>query len=309
MRQATLTLPDPRGATWPPLVTLPLDDVPRGYATTQLNLGFPGVREDMNLRPDTWGAADLTRLFGARVVSANVTLVPGGSMKMDDLLGLFAPFLDPSARPVLTYQLDTAVPVQRQLTLRVGDFSAPLVWPSRLDVLLTWTAADPIARAVDAQSATVWANDPASGTGRRYPLTFPRTYSTEEGGGPESALALNAGTWPAWPTIRIWGPCTTPRYSYRNDRLSAWGGVWFVSGFRIDAGHYVDVDTQDKTVILDTTTPQAQSVYGSLDFPNTRMIPLQPGVDAGGAYQLSLAATQTSPATQATMTWRDAYLT
>ena len=44
--------------------------------------------------------------MGTRVVSADITALAGAGARIDDVADNFAPFMVPSARPVLHYVLD-----------------------------------------------------------------------------------------------------------------------------------------------------------------------------------------------------------
>ena len=71
-----------------------------GYFCKELDLGYPGVREVSNNRPDQDGVDDRTSLFGPRSRSpANITAVPAGRHSIDQAASLFAPFMNPAARP------------------------------------------------------------------------------------------------------------------------------------------------------------------------------------------------------------------
>ena len=74
-------------------LTLPLEDESRGYYCTQLDLGYPEVRDVTTNRPDQNGIDDRTQYFGSRLVSANIL---AQEPPVDDVAAVFAPFMVPS---------------------------------------------------------------------------------------------------------------------------------------------------------------------------------------------------------------------
>ena len=87
--------------------TLALEDTDAGYYCTELNLGYPDVREVVENRPAPLdGTVDRTALFGSRAVSANITGQSGHGMTADQIATLFAPWMLPAQRVQLHYVLD-----------------------------------------------------------------------------------------------------------------------------------------------------------------------------------------------------------
>src|SRR5215831_18145121 len=120
--------------------TVYLEDLTKGYFCTELDLGYPEVREVMSNKPDAAGADDRTNLFGARVVSANITAAASAGAVIDDVADSFAPYMDPAARPVLHYVLDRPGTPERTLTLRAAAWSWPIAGPYDRDIHLQWVA-------------------------------------------------------------------------------------------------------------------------------------------------------------------------
>ena len=252
VRRAWLTL----GAT-----TIPLEDDVAGYACTELDLGYPEVREVMDNRPDQDGVDDRTRLMGSRAVSADIqTYGP----TPDEVATLFAPFMLPSLRPELHYVLDRPGAGERVLTVRAAAYSWPVSGSGSRKVQLAWVASDPIMRDPTVRSATAYAGS-GTASGRRYPLVFPRVYPA---GGmlPTTGVISSAGEVPIRPLLRIYGPITTPVVTMDPDDTTATYRVVFVDGFRIDGDRWVDVDTATKTATDDT----GASVMSSIDWQATR---------------------------------------
>ena len=133
IRRAWLTL----GA-----LTMPLEDKDAGYYCTELNLGYPEVRDVVNNRPDQHGVDDRTAYFGSRIVSANIT---AQQAPVDAVAASFAPFMVPGVRPVLHYVLDRPGTPERAFTVRASGYSWPVTGSRRRDIQLQWVAADPVA--------------------------------------------------------------------------------------------------------------------------------------------------------------------
>ena len=282
-------------------VTLPLEDEAAGYACTELDLGYPEVREVTNNRPDQDGIDDRTTLMGSRAVTANITTVSGGSDTPDTVATLFAPFMLPSLRPELHYVLDRPGAPERYLVVRAAGYSWPISGASSREVHLSWVASDPIMRDPTVHTAAAYAGSGAAGGGRTYPLTFNRTYPTG-GGSPSTGTISSAGDVPIRPRLRIYGPITTPVVTLQVSAPATTYRVVFVTGFRIDTGHWVDVDTAAKTAFTDA----GLSVMSSIDW-STSAWPVLPTLPA--VTYLSLAGTTTSAVTQVVATWSDGYLT
>ena len=273
-----------------------------GYFCTSLNLGYPEVREVKNNRPDADGVDDRTRLMGGRVVTADISAVAGAGARIDEVAASFARFMVPSARPTLTYVLDRDDNTERTLTLRGSGYAVPIAGPYQRDIQLQWIAADPIARDPAIQSATAW-----SGTGvlgRVYNLTFPRVYPIGSAS-PTTAYIRGDGDVPIQPYLRIFGPITNPHVLMQTAivPVTAWN-VWL--NYRIDAGHFVGIDTRTHTALLDDDP--TQSVLSALDWTTLKW-PVLPNNPDYTAIQLKTSAGGTTSSTQVVATWQDGYLT
>jgi hypothetical protein len=297
VRQAWLTL----GAA-----TVPLENGAAGYFCESLDLGYPAVREVSANRPDQDGADDRTQFMGPRVVTASVRALTGAGARIDAVASAFAPYMVPSARPVLHYILDRPGTVERTLTLRAANYDWPVVGASERTISLQWVAPDPIARDPTVKTATAWAGS-VSGGGRTYNLTFPRTYPA--GGGPTiTGQIVTNGDVPARPLLRIYGPITKPIVTFTRLSDNAASQVPFVAGYQIAGGHYVEVDTAAHTAYLDGA--HNQSVLSSLDWLNLSWPVVSPAPD-GATMGLvgDPSGLVTSGLTQCQATWQDGYLT
>ena len=284
--------------------TLELEDLAAGYACTELNLGSPEIRAVVANRPDTDGTDDRTALMGSRAVSANISTVAGGTMKPDEVATLFAPFMVPSARPELHYVLDRAGAPERKTTVRAADYGWPVTGSRTRDIHLAWVAPDPIMR--DPTSRTASSRSGSSTTpGRSYNLTFPRIYPVG-GGAATTGEITSAGDVSVRPLFRIFGPITDPRLELEvmdpTTRLATYV-LSFVAGYRLDAGHWVDVDSDRKTVFYDSDP--LQSAMAEIDW-QTSTWPTIPPLPA--ITYFNLYGDSTSAVSQAEAIWTDGYL-
>jgi hypothetical protein len=288
IRRAWLTL-GPR--------TLPLEDAAAGQYVTTLDLGYPTVRDVVSNRPDALGIDDRTSLWGERLISANVTAT---GQPVDALAASFAPFMVPWVRPVLHYVLDYPEAEERTLTVRAANYSWPITGGRKREIQLQWVAADPIARTPTVNEATAWAGT-GPVLGRVYDLVPPRAYPV--GAGLASAgQIVGHGDVPVQPYLRIFGPISDPRVTFDTAgppvKHSEIGML-----YRIDAGHFVGIDTRLHTARLDDDA--GKSVLSELDWP--RLIwPVLP--NAPDTTTMQLTGTGTTASSQVAASWQDGYL-
>jgi hypothetical protein len=285
--------------------TIQLEDPTQGYFCSLLDLGWPATRDVVSNRPDADGVDDRTQFMGARVISANVTALTGAGARVDAVASSFAPFMVPSARPVLHYVLDRPGAAERTLTVRASGYSWPISGPAQRDVQLQWLAADPVARDPTVKTATAMAGQ-IGAQGRVYPLTFNRTYPAGGGAGSGTTI-VSPGDVAVRPLLRIYGPVTSPVVNFTiNDGTGHYttANVTFLAGYVINAGHYVDVDTAKKTALVDGDP--TQNALNQLDWYNTvwPVLPVSPGSTGMG-----MSGSNTSAVSQVQAIWQDGYLT
>lgn len=284
---------------------LALDDPDNGYTMTQLDLGYPEVREVTNNRPDRDGIDDRTRLHGSRTVTMDIEAW-GEGLNVDEIADLFAPYLVASARPVLHYTTLSRHAPERTISLRPSNFASPMPpWVKR-SAQLSFVAADPMAYSSVLNTARAWAGTSNPG-GRTYNLTFDRAYV---GGGQGKTFVnlWNFGAVPAYPLLRIWGPITAPFVMFIV--YESTGGNSTVRYFRftqstvVDAGHWIDLDMDARTAFFDGDP--ARSAMPNVMWTQSQFlwIPVYPGY-----VQASLDGSSKSDITQVEITWREAYLT
>ena len=245
---------------------------------------------------------------GSRVVSADITTLRGAGARVDAVASSFAPYMVPSARPVLHYILDRPGAAERTLTLRASGYQWPIVGPDQRDIQLQFVAADPIPRDANQQTATAWSGSSTT-QGRTYNLVPNRIYPPGGSSG-SNAYIYSYGDVPIHPRLLIYGPVTNPGVTFYIYRAATGppdsipSRVLFTGGLIVSAGHFIDVDTARKTAYMDSDPNQ--SVLPYVDWTNTRwpQLPVVPGYSLMG-----MSGTSTSGITQTQCTWRDGFLT
>jgi hypothetical protein len=293
VRQAWLTL----GAQ-----TIQLDSTAAGWACEQLDLGYPTVREVKNNRPDADGIDDRTSLMGERAVTATVHTVDSMSpTAIDAIAASFAPFMVPSARPVLHYVLDRPGAPERTMTLRAAGYSWPIVGAVERQIHLQWVAADPTARDPNGQTAVTYAGASTIG-GRGYNLVYPRTYSGGSGS-PSSATLTTPGDVTVKPLLRIYGPVTAPVVAF----APGCGVVAFAVTLVVSGGHYVEVDCDARSAYLDGD--RTQNVLAQMDWVTLNAQGGWPRIPPATTVTMTMTGQSTSGTTQTQASWNDRYLT
>ena len=294
VRSAWLQLPDGR--------VMPLEDEAAGYFCSSLDLGYPEVREVVDNRADNHGIIDRTQFYGSRLITVAVSAHAGAGAVIDEVYGGFAPFVALGARPSLYYTLDRAgAPLRMFTALRAANYAGPIAGPFQRDLQMQWVTADPVSRGAIERTATAWAGGGV--LGRVYPLIFPRVYPMGSGGAVNGRIETD-GDLPALPSLRIYGPITNPRVQMPRYGSTAGNSGNIAMNYRIDAGHFVNIDTMAHTAFLDDSP--YQSVLSFIDW-TTQQWPVCPPLP--GYVSMQLTGTGTTSSTQVVATWRDGYLT
>lgn len=256
--------------------TVQFEDTTGGWFCSSLDLGYPTVRDVVANRPDADGAIDRTALMGIRVVNVQIVALSGAAARVDEVAASFAPFMIPSARPVLHYVLDREWNPERTMSVRAAGYSWPVAGPYERSIQLQFVAADPIAR------------DPTTQTATAAPAA--------------AATIATAGDLPARPLFRITGPVTGPAVTLTPTVPPVWK-LAFLSSFTIAAGHHVDIDIDARTVLADGDP--AKPRLSSLDWTQTSWQSIPP---APSSTLMTLAGTATSGATNVAASWQDSFL-
>lgn len=277
----------------------------KGYGCTSLDLGSPDIRDVTDNLPDMDGIEDRTLYMGGRTVTADITALAPAA-RIDDVASKFAPFMAPSARPVLHYILDRSGEAERTLTLRPSGYSWPIVGPYQRDIHLSWVAADPIARDPTVEQSTAWSGSTVQ-SGRQYNLTFPRTYP--QGGGSQiTGDIVTAGDVAVRPLLRIFGPITQATVTFRrHSDNSVCGVVAMVAGYVIPQGTFVEIDTKARTAWLNGNRQSSvlhAVAWAAMQWP---VIPIAPD-GASMVLTADMAGGVTAGVTQVQATWQDGYL-
>ena len=255
--------------------TLPLEDPNHTYYCSNLDLGSPLTgREVVNNNPDRDGVTDRTQYLGSRVVTANITAAIGAGGGIDNAATLFAPYMLPSARPVLHYILDRPTHPERTLTLRPSGYSWPIAGPASRNVQLQWVAADPVCYAPSPSTATA-------------------TPST-------NGVITNSGDVPARPLFRVYGPITGPSVLVAPFSPNPWL-MTFLSSYVVGAGHHIDIDSDARTVLFDSNPAAPRLAQLDWTVSSWQWVP-------AGSWTLGLNGAGTTTATQVVATWQNGYL-
>jgi hypothetical protein len=284
---------------------LPLEDDVAGYACTEVDLGFPDVRDVTNNNPSQDGITDRTAYMGGRSMTADI-VAQGGTMSPDEIGAAFAPYMIPGARPELHYVLDRPGAPERFAVVRAAGYTWPISGKRTREIHLAWVAADPIVRDPAQKVATAMAG--ASGiSGRTFPQTFNMIYPPG-GGMPTTAEIRSAGDIVVRPLLRIWGPITDPVVTMTPttgaDPAGPPARIVFIAGFQVAPGGFVDVDSAHKTANLQGDP--TRSVMAQVDWAQTvwPVLPTEPYWS-----WLTITGDSTSSTTQVQASWHDGYLT
>jgi len=280
-----------------------LHDEAGGCFCEELNLGYPEVRDVVDNRADANGVDDRTQFFGARTVSASLKAVAAAGADIDAVAASFAPWMVPSLRPVLHYVLpDRPGTPERTITVRAAGYSWVVDNDAVRDIHLQWVAADPVIRSPSGASATAWAGA-STGAGRRYNLTFNRTYPAG-GGGPASATILSPGDVAVRPTLYIYGPVTAPAVQFSGGN----GAIAFLSTFTLNTGQFVIVDCGARTAVIGGGGGSGTNVLTQMDWPTMYANGGWPLIPAHTQVTMTMTGQSTSGNTQTIAYWWDGYL-
>jgi Phage tail protein len=270
--------------------TLLLDDLEGGYVCTSIDLGWPDTRAVSASRPQVDGTIDTTERFGARAVSVTLAALDAESATWKAALARLARFLHAAARPDLVLNLDG---VDYRIGLAPDRAGAVFASPAHANVQLQFRAPDPFCYGAAETISTV-----ASKTGvlgRTYPWTPPRSYPISDEI-PGIVEAINDGTAPAWPIVRIWGPMTSG-FTLENQTT---GEIFSLATTTIESGHSLVINMRERTVRYDDN-PQL-SRFQLVNFTTSSWIRLVPGSN------LIRFATTAPSVALAVIEWADPYL-
>lgn len=273
----------------PGMDPLVIDDHASGWICEELDIGAPVIRQVVDSRPRADGSVDETAHFGARSVSARLTLMPDveSTREMRDRL---AAFCHPGIRPVMVFS--QAGEPERRMVLRADQWSAPMTHPDLVEMQVQWVAPSGVIESTVQRLAITSPSTTAPGWSP--PLDPPLAFPAHVGSGP--VLVMNQGSAPAsWQTA-IFGPCTGPRLRNRTS-----GEDLSFPGLTIAAGDFLFIDQAERTVTLNRDA--GASRYSWLDFAASTWFPFGPG-----GQLIEFDAQSSAPPASAWIAWRDTYL-
>jgi Phage tail protein len=231
---------------------------------TEVDWGYPEIREVSDPRPQADGTIDRTAHFGARVVTLTGKLAIDwqSAGRRQQAMNALAPFLRPGARPWLYSRFDDGR--VRRILLRADQFSRPQV-ANVQDVSLSFKS--PTGVLEDENEQQVRVVPEVTSLGREYDLVFDRVYPFGLGTG---VLATNAGPVSADWVARIFGPCRAPAIV----NVST-GETVSLAGLSLAAGQFVEVDSRAHTVLADGRPDSSR--WNTVDFVATTWWQLPPG--------------------------------
>lgn len=268
-----------------------------GFAVSSFDPGFPVIRTSSTARPDGDGEDDDTRYLGARSVVIAGTIVRTATRTRQQTIDLLRAHMRPDlAESFVYFSVDGSE--ERRIRLRADSHQAPLTRPTMAVVTAAWRGIDGIQESADAASARAEAAIDDEG-GRTYPRTYPWSYADSD---PIGVVDVNNdGNVRAYPVLRLYGPCTNPRIENRTtDRALEFGNSDF-GDLVLAAGEYVEIDTRERTVLLNSET--AQTRRERLDDDTSRWWALEPGVNVVRYYPESFES-----GSEAVITYRSAWL-
>lgn len=274
------------------LVLMPSDDAD-GLWLTDLDLGFPDIRDVVEPRAGGDGTVDHTSRFGARTVTAQF-VATGGIPAVNRLRA----WMHPARRPLLRFT--PAGGAAQQFHVRTAGHASPVLVLARrgiVELSVQWRVPDGRAYSVAEHVEQVSPVSPEEG--RTYPLVYDPDRVYPFTGGLGTATVVNEGTAPVWPVWRAYGPCTAPRFG--ND--STGEVLEFTDALVVADGSFVEVDTQARTVRIDGVDSVSANRRQTLDFGASSWWQLAAGSNVVRFYPRSFSAGCT-----AEVVWRHGYL-
>lgn len=262
------------------------------FGLTQLDLGFPEIREVSTARPSADGTIDETSLIGRRAITAQILLLPGTWTREQDLRA----FLSPRWRSSMLITLPDAPDLVT--TVRGASMTAPVELEDLAGnikrISCQWIAPLGVLESSVVRSAIATAAGSVPSPGRVYDLVFDRDYPDAAPSG--TVTCTNAGTSDAYPLLKVYGPCTGPVVQHIES-----GRELAFPGLSIAAGDFLEIDTRDRTIRYNGN--QADSRYDTLDFDVSSWWGFAPGTQ-----QVRFVPDTFTAPSQVLISWRDAWL-
>lgn len=269
--------------------SLDLDDTELVHIT-EVDWGYPEVREVADDRPLADGTIDQTTHFGSRLVTltGKVAIDWQSRGRRQAAMNALAPFLRPGARPWLYSRFDDGL--VRRILLRADQFSRPQI-ANVQDLSLSFKS--PTGVFEDDPAQTVRLIPEVEIQGRRYDLIHDRVYPTGTG---TAWLVTNLGSTPADWTCRIFGPCVAPAIVNVTT-----GEMVSLAGLTLGRDQFVEVSSREHTVLADGLPENSR--WQTVDYVATTWWQLPPGTSA-----LRFRCQWWEVPAVALFTWRNTYL-
>lgn len=237
------------------------------YVVTQLQIGSPAVREVMRTRSLAHGVIDSTRYLGARAVTLGVryknAALCGSDLDLQALIDRIVPYMSPSRRPTLRWQLPGSDSV-RAMTVRGADWPFTLDGPKFPTAAFQWVC--PSGEIMDGSADALHCETIKPGTDVELGRTYDETY-VDGGRGPYppqdpigSRTIHNPGTAPANWVLTIFGAVTNPIFTINDVQMAFTNN----GGLVVPAGQSVVIDSREHTVWLNNVP--ANSRYDRLNY-------------------------------------------
>lgn len=242
-----------------------MDLLPNDNITiTNLDKGYPEIREVVSPNPDYPGTHDLTRLYGSAAVTLDLEVYNTPS----ELIRQLSQYLLPRSRPYLVVT-DTEWSSTRRISLRPSQFGGPVT--GGVDHIYRQAQVSWIAPKGVWESDTLTTVSISADTGTSAGLTFSVIFPVTWPAGTQAGLAELASdsTLDVFPVLRMYGPCTGPQVTLENTSET----LKFLSSLVLSAGEYVEVDTEARTALLNGTV----SRLSDLDYSVSEWITLRAG--------------------------------
>ncbi|MFF6904520.1 phage tail domain-containing protein [Streptomyces sp. NPDC012389] len=255
---------------------------------------MPDIRSEDMERPGQHGDYTGPDYTGPRVIQIGLGLRADSPDELRDLTLALRAATQPQRQPEALRLLDQDTLVYGKIRRRSIPYDAEYLWRTGSAALELYCA-DPYLYGLEERAAATTAYSPAAG--RTYPLVYSgggRTYGSAGQSG--RIAAVNAGSSPAYPVLRIDGPVANPSVEQTTN------GAGLTFDATLGEGEYLLIDTRTRAVLYMGTSPRRNWLRSGARWPT-----LAPGYNEF-AYRGS--ALPGSPGQQSllTVTWRDTSL-
>lgn len=258
-----------------------------GLMLTNVDMGFPEVRDSATNRAGRDGVDDNTQYTGKRPVVVEAFLPTAAAFTLRDRL---AGLMHPKNRHYL-YLTNGEWDTERRILVRPKTFTCPMTRP--VTAQLGWSA--PLGLFEDAAtSQLVLAALGSAEAGLALPVALPAAFPA--GFLPGSSAITVGGSAPVFLTVDIYGPCTNPKLFC----LTTQQTLRF--NLTLAAGDYLHVDMANSKAYLNGDPTQSR--YGQLDFTVSSWWQLQPAATSQIGFYPDTAGANS----QAVVTWRALHL-